>query len=240
MYPKDVDPESGCRLPLPRREQLDDPGRRTYDSLADPNGGTIRGRGALAVSYSTVPNSLDTPGRSTAICDTRQDSEDAFVNWPSSPLPVNSTISLNGQHTSRRRSARAFRRISSKSSSTARTRAAWTRPTRSSSSSAVRSSARGRWCRRPSLGPYGSSASVLWSISSPSWAIMPGQRHSSAPSTCSSIQISRHCYRHHEDARDQRSTPKPSIKATEQRSPYPESPASGPLRCPPSCASLGG
>ena len=89
MYPKDVDPESGCRLPLPRREQLDDPGRRTYDSLADPNGGTIRGRGALAVSYSTVPNSLDTPGRSTAICDTRQDSEDAFVNWPSSPLPVN-------------------------------------------------------------------------------------------------------------------------------------------------------
>ena len=43
MYPEDVDPESGCRLPLPRREQLDDAGRRTYDSLADPKGGTIRG-----------------------------------------------------------------------------------------------------------------------------------------------------------------------------------------------------
>ncbi len=43
MYPEDVDPESGCRLPLPRREQLDDAGRRTYDSLADPTGGTIRG-----------------------------------------------------------------------------------------------------------------------------------------------------------------------------------------------------
>ena len=42
MYPEDIDPESGCRLPLPRREQLDDAGR-TYDSLADPKGGTIRG-----------------------------------------------------------------------------------------------------------------------------------------------------------------------------------------------------
>lgn len=43
MYPEDVDPESGCRLPLPKREQLDDAGQRTYDSLADPKGGTIRG-----------------------------------------------------------------------------------------------------------------------------------------------------------------------------------------------------
>jgi 4-carboxymuconolactone decarboxylase len=43
MYPEDVDPQSGCRLPLPRREQLDDAGQRIYDSLADPEGGTIRG-----------------------------------------------------------------------------------------------------------------------------------------------------------------------------------------------------
>jgi 4-carboxymuconolactone decarboxylase len=43
MYREDVDPESGCRLPLPQREQLDDAGQRTYDSLADPKGGTIRG-----------------------------------------------------------------------------------------------------------------------------------------------------------------------------------------------------
>jgi 4-carboxymuconolactone decarboxylase len=41
--PEDVDPQSGCRLPLPRREELDDAGQRTYDSLADPKGGTIRG-----------------------------------------------------------------------------------------------------------------------------------------------------------------------------------------------------
>jgi 4-carboxymuconolactone decarboxylase len=43
MYPDDVDPMSGCRLPLPRREDLDHAGRRTYDDLADPEGETIRG-----------------------------------------------------------------------------------------------------------------------------------------------------------------------------------------------------
>lgn len=43
MYPDDIDPQSGCRLPLPRREELGPEGRRIYDSLADPNGGTLRG-----------------------------------------------------------------------------------------------------------------------------------------------------------------------------------------------------
>jgi 4-carboxymuconolactone decarboxylase len=43
MYPEDVDPESGCRLPLPRRDQLDAEGQRIYDRLADPAGGTLRG-----------------------------------------------------------------------------------------------------------------------------------------------------------------------------------------------------
>jgi 4-carboxymuconolactone decarboxylase len=43
MYPADADPMSGCRLPLPRREELDDAGQRIYDSLADPKGGTLRG-----------------------------------------------------------------------------------------------------------------------------------------------------------------------------------------------------
>jgi putative methionine-R-sulfoxide reductase with GAF domain/alkylhydroperoxidase family enzyme len=39
----DIDPRSGCRLPLPRREDLDEEGRRAYDRLADPNGGSLRG-----------------------------------------------------------------------------------------------------------------------------------------------------------------------------------------------------
>src|SRR3954453_3051769 len=43
MYPDDIDPQSGCRLPLPRRDELGPEGRAIYDSLADPNGGTLRG-----------------------------------------------------------------------------------------------------------------------------------------------------------------------------------------------------
>ena len=42
-YPADVDRQSGCRLPLPRREDLSAEAQRTYDSLADPQGGSLRG-----------------------------------------------------------------------------------------------------------------------------------------------------------------------------------------------------
>jgi hypothetical protein len=57
-----------------------------------------------------VSSSRDIPGLSTAICDTRRGSEDAFANWPSSSPPVSSTASSNGQRTSPRHSARAFPR----------------------------------------------------------------------------------------------------------------------------------
>jgi len=43
MVPEDVDPESGCRLPLPKREELDADVQRVYDSLADPGSGSLRG-----------------------------------------------------------------------------------------------------------------------------------------------------------------------------------------------------
>src|SRR6478735_2798881 len=43
MHPADIDPKSGCRLPLPARDDLDETRRRIYDSLADPNGGSLRG-----------------------------------------------------------------------------------------------------------------------------------------------------------------------------------------------------
>jgi 4-carboxymuconolactone decarboxylase len=43
MYLEDVDPQSGCRLPLPRREDLSPAAAAIYDSLADPKGGSIRG-----------------------------------------------------------------------------------------------------------------------------------------------------------------------------------------------------
>jgi 4-carboxymuconolactone decarboxylase len=42
-YPEDIDPQSQCRLPLPRRDELDAEGQRIYDSLADPRGGSLRG-----------------------------------------------------------------------------------------------------------------------------------------------------------------------------------------------------
>ena len=43
MLPEDIDPESGCRLPLPKREELDAEARRVYDGLADPGSGSLRG-----------------------------------------------------------------------------------------------------------------------------------------------------------------------------------------------------
>jgi 4-carboxymuconolactone decarboxylase len=43
MHPPDIDPESGCRLPLPKREELDADAQRVYDSLADPGSGSLRG-----------------------------------------------------------------------------------------------------------------------------------------------------------------------------------------------------
>jgi 4-carboxymuconolactone decarboxylase len=43
MVPIDIDPESGCRLPLPKRDELDADAQRIYDSLAEPGSGSLRG-----------------------------------------------------------------------------------------------------------------------------------------------------------------------------------------------------
>ena len=43
MLPPDIDPQSRCRLPLVRREDLDDEGKKMFDTHTDPKGGTIRG-----------------------------------------------------------------------------------------------------------------------------------------------------------------------------------------------------
>jgi 4-carboxymuconolactone decarboxylase len=42
IMPSDIDPQSGFRLPLPKREDLDDAGRAHYDRVAAP-GATIAG-----------------------------------------------------------------------------------------------------------------------------------------------------------------------------------------------------
>ena len=43
MLPPDIDPESRCRLPLVRRDELDADGQKIFDMHTDPKGGTIRG-----------------------------------------------------------------------------------------------------------------------------------------------------------------------------------------------------
>jgi 4-carboxymuconolactone decarboxylase len=51
MHSADIDPQSGCRLPLPERDKLDEARRAIYDSLADPQGGSLRGlRGPGGIS----------------------------------------------------------------------------------------------------------------------------------------------------------------------------------------------
>ena len=43
MIPDDIDPESRCRLPLPKREDMDEEGRRLFDETATPSKVSIRG-----------------------------------------------------------------------------------------------------------------------------------------------------------------------------------------------------
>jgi len=42
-WPQDVDPESGFRLPLPRRDDLDDDEKKVYDKLADTDSRRLAG-----------------------------------------------------------------------------------------------------------------------------------------------------------------------------------------------------
>ena len=42
-YPDDIDPESGCRLPLPRRYELSAEDQATYDRLSATGGDNLRG-----------------------------------------------------------------------------------------------------------------------------------------------------------------------------------------------------
>ena len=142
MYPKDVDPQSGCRLPLPKREELDEAGQRIYDSLVDPKGGSIRGlRGPGGIllhspelsrytrplnCYLRHEAGLGGRVRELAILTTASEFDSQF-EWAAHEPEA---------------SPRVFPERSSTSSSIVKIQAVWTRPTRSSSSSAVRSLAR--------------------------------------------------------------------------------------------------
>ena len=57
--PSDIDPESGFRLPLPKREDLDDTAKAHYDRAAKPSGPSIVGlRGPAGIRLYS-PKSLD-------------------------------------------------------------------------------------------------------------------------------------------------------------------------------------
>ncbi|HEX4553096.1 MAG TPA: hypothetical protein VH249_03865 [Xanthobacteraceae bacterium] len=52
--PSDIDPQSGFRLPLPRREDLDEAGKQTFDRASMPGGNIAGLQGPAAVQlYST-------------------------------------------------------------------------------------------------------------------------------------------------------------------------------------------
>jgi 4-carboxymuconolactone decarboxylase len=51
----DIDPQSGNRLPLPRREDLDAEAQRVFDDMANPKGGTLRGLRGPAGIYLHSP-----------------------------------------------------------------------------------------------------------------------------------------------------------------------------------------
>ena len=168
MYPEDIDPQSQCRLPLPRRDELDAEGQRIYDSLADPQGASLRGlRGpgglhlhSPALARHTRPLNrylrheagLGRRLRELAILVTARELDSQF-EWAA--------------HEARpRRCVRASGPTSSRRSGIAATPAVSTRPTRWSSSSAGRSSRPARSARRPLPARWRSSAagsSSIWS-----------------------------------------------------------------------------
>jgi 4-carboxymuconolactone decarboxylase len=42
-YPSDIDPDSGCRLPLPKRDELDPESQAAFDRIVKGGAGSIRG-----------------------------------------------------------------------------------------------------------------------------------------------------------------------------------------------------
>src|SRR5215813_15204130 len=52
--PSDIDPQSGFRLPLPKREDLDEAGKKTYDRAMTPGASIVGLRGPAGIRlYST-------------------------------------------------------------------------------------------------------------------------------------------------------------------------------------------
>jgi 4-carboxymuconolactone decarboxylase len=62
--PSDIDPESGMRLPMPRREDLDEAGKRVYDRAATPGASIVGLHGPAAIRlYSMIAETSGTINR---------------------------------------------------------------------------------------------------------------------------------------------------------------------------------
>jgi hypothetical protein len=136
----DIDPQSRFRLPLPKRENLDEVGKRMYDRATTP-GATIAGlQGPAGIQlyatkaaehlqplnhYLRFQSGISPRIREVAILITAREMDSQF-EW------------VAHEPEARRK---AFRKKSSMPSSTARAPKGWTRATRSSSNSAARSGA---------------------------------------------------------------------------------------------------
>ncbi len=66
VKPGDIDPESGCRLPFPKREDLGPEGREIYDYHVDPKAGSLaglRGPGGVRLHSPRLSECLRPVGR---------------------------------------------------------------------------------------------------------------------------------------------------------------------------------
>jgi 4-carboxymuconolactone decarboxylase len=177
------------RLPLPRREQLDDLGRRIYDSLADPKGGAIRGLRALGGiplhspelsrharplnRYLRHEAGLGGHVRELAILTTARELGSQLEWAAHEPEALSEGISpgiiqviKHRKDTNGLDEADAIVIELGREILGAR-----------------------KVAPRLLLGHYASSAGEGWSTSSPSWAIMLGQQRFSSTSTCNSIEV---------------------------------------------------
>ena len=164
-YQADIDPESGCRLPLPRRAELPDEAQAIFDGLADPNGRTslrgLRGPGGITLHSPGLwrySRGLNRYLRYEAGLGGRV-REQAILT-----RAANSTASSNGRRMRRRPYARGYLRRSSRSCDTAVPPQAFPRPMPLSSSLAAKSSERVRSAGRPLRGHSRNSAAEVSSI----------------------------------------------------------------------------
>ena len=107
--PKDIYPESGCRLPLPKREEMDDYGKKVYDKMIGPGSRTVAGlRGPYGIylhspkfaepqyaisQYLRFESGLEAPIRELAILVTAREMNSRFEWSAHEPVALREGLS---------------------------------------------------------------------------------------------------------------------------------------------------